>query len=187
MNKIELPEAQIKIAANVGMMRVLCSFGRTHRNGAVGCQWGWNIGGAIAEAAMAQWLGIPYDGSVNTFHSRPDVGEYEVRSTDRYNGNLIIRDCDALDSTIYILAITSDLPTVYLAGWITGKEAAQKEYIKAPDPSRPVCYFFPRWKLKPMEKLPLTKTQNESHNTGTQIRTGELREQDCTGTDPAVY
>lgn len=153
---VTLAPAEIALAVKVGAMR-LRSSGNTGRNPhrsqagrtdadrlrheAIGC---------MAEAAVAQHLGIPYAGTVNTFHAEPDVGPFEVRATDRRGGCLIVRDNDH-DNRPYVLCIGQgpDDPVVELRGWLYGWEAKQPGWLRDPHGRRP-CWMVPQYALHPV-------------------------------------
>ena len=152
---ITLDPAVADLARKVGAMR-LRSSGNTGRNphrSQAGRSDAERLRhehlGCLAEAAVAQRLGIPYDGSVNRFHDRPDVGAFEVRATDRRHGCLILRDNDHPDRP-YVLAVGDGVrPVIELRGWLWGWEGRRSEWLRDPHNRRP-CWMVPQSALRPI-------------------------------------
>lgn len=96
------------------------------------CPWMTDIEGAAAERALAKYMGVPWNGGVNTFKA-PDVATFQVRSTTLGHGSLILRHRDKKPDEIYVLVIgeckrrePSDRPHggKYIPiGWMTCREA----------------------------------------------------------------
>lgn len=155
---ITLSQADVCLAERVGMMRMRSS-GNTGRN-PHRSQAGRDDDrrrhherlGCMAEAAVAAHLGIPYEGTVNTFHNRPDVGPFEVRATDRVDGRLIVRDNDPPERP-YVLAVCDGVtPVVELRGWLYGWEARHRRWLRDPHGRRP-CWMVPQHHLHPVPPL----------------------------------
>lgn len=100
--------------------------------------------GACGEIAFCKWKGIYYDFSVDTYHSIPDVGVFEIRSTVLDSGSLIVRDNDA-DDRIYVLC-TGRPPLMKMRGWILGGDAKKDEWVRNPHGHRP-SWFVPQHEL----------------------------------------
>lgn len=155
---IRLSPTHAALAARVGLMRMRSS-GNTGRNphrSQAGRSDAERVAhevlGCMAEAAVAQHLGIPYDGSVNRFHGAPDVGPFEVRATDRRNGCLIVRDNDHPDRP-YVLATGDGVrPVMILVGWLYGWEARDGRWLRNPHGRRP-CWMVPQHALHPVPTL----------------------------------
>lgn len=107
--------------------------------------------GAIGERAFAKWIGVYGGDSVNTFHSIPDCGEFEVRATALKAGSLIVRNNDA-DERRFVLACVALDGRVILRGWLSGLEAKQERWKKDPGIRRP-SWFVPQVNLRKMENL----------------------------------
>lgn len=152
---IVVAPADAALAAKVGAMRMRASrnTGRNPHRSQEGRSdehrlWHETLG-CLAEAAVAQHLGIAYDGSVNRFHDRPDVGPFEVRATDRRDGCLILRDNDLPDRP-YVLAVgTGRDPVIELRGWLYGREGRRGEWLRDPHGRRP-CWMVPQASLRPV-------------------------------------
>lgn len=112
--------------------------------------------GAAGELAVAKHLGIPFEGSVNTFHKEPDVvmpsrngrpAGVDVRSTTRIaDGHLIIRDNDHIERP-FVLVIATGFPLrpLWIAGWAYGYEV-QPRHVRAPH-GKPKAWFIPQNEL----------------------------------------
>jgi hypothetical protein len=111
--------------------------------------WDYHIQGAIAETAVAKALDIHWQAEVNTF-KQPDVGAFQVRSTDRPYGRLILHNNDA-DDEIFILAI-GKIQQWYICGWCYGSEGKLPKYWEDPQGGRP-AYFVRQSALRKMDEL----------------------------------
>ena len=133
-------------AIDVGVRRFeqSCVHGLNH---ASTYQRGWlerlwqEVVGAAGERAFAKARGTYWDGSVNTFHHVPDVGQWEVRATDRPDGSLIIRDND--DPSRWYALVIADPPRFTIAGAILGAHARRPEWLRDPHGHRP-SWFVPQ-------------------------------------------
>lgn len=109
--------------------------------------WSLDIEGAFGELALAKFLGVTWSEDVNTFKSKPDVENFEVRTTTYPTGSLIVRHRDS-DDSVFVL-VTSATPVYQIRGWISGKEAKQEKWLKNPG-GRGAQYFVPQSNLHPM-------------------------------------
>jgi hypothetical protein len=111
--------------------------------------WQLNIEGALGELAVAKFLNIYWDGSVNTWKAN-DLQGIQVRTRSKNYYDLIVRDNDN-DDAIYILAIGKN--GVYnVMGWINGIDAKKEEW-KQTYGDRPSAYFVPQSKLNDINTL----------------------------------
>lgn len=155
-NIVELTNFNIFMAGMVGVSRHMKCIERSHGyKGINNRKRGWqdNCDGALGEAAFAQWLNVFWDGTPNTFRSRPDVSVYEVRTNAEPWGDLIIRDKDK-DDAAYVLVLSHDCPRFNVCGWMYGRDAKQERYRRRGDANRPEAWFVPQTDLQPIEKLP---------------------------------
>lgn len=107
--------------------------------------------GACGEIAVGKAADKFFVPSVGTFHRVPDcLKDYEVRSTDREDGCLIIRDNDS-DERRFILAIATG-ETVRLVGWMRGADAKKSEFLRDPHGYRK-AWFVPQQKLLRIEEV----------------------------------
>lgn len=101
--------------------------------------------GASGERAFCKARELYWDGSVNTFHGTADAGGlWEVRTTTRAEGRLIVRDNDA-PHRWYVLVI-ADPPRYSIAGYIRGAAARNPEWLDDPGDRRP-SWFVPQHAL----------------------------------------
>ena len=103
--------------------------------------------GARAELAVALHLGIPYEGTVNTFHRKPDVGGFEVRSTRLQDGKLLVRPNDH-DERPFIMVTTHGRRMV-LRGWAFGRAAKRHEWWRKWN-DKPGVWAMPQTALRPV-------------------------------------
>lgn len=128
--QIELTPVEMMIAGQVGTMRRVKSrqMGLKDKDlSSWKASWGNDFDGAAAEMALAKYLNVYWDGSVNSF-KQPDVGEFQVRSTNLLNGRLIIRPNDAVDDEIFVLVLTGEIPTISIVGWFRCGDAKKEKY-----------------------------------------------------------
>ncbi len=155
MTKISLKFQELDLAINTARLRMAVSIATKLKFGAKSGNRTWIkrfydevivVCGEIAVAKLGKFYFIP---GLNEFHVVPDVfRDVEVRSTDRDDGCLVIRDNDVLERR-FILAIVNGSDVV-LAGWIYGTEGAKSEYLRNPNNHVP-AWFIPSHKLRPME------------------------------------
>jgi hypothetical protein len=155
MTKISLKFQELDLAINTARLRMAVSIATKLKFGAKSGNRTWierffdeviGVCGEIAVAKLGKFYFIP---GLNEFHVVPDVfRDVEVRSTDRDDGCLVIRDNDVLGRR-FILAIVNGSDVV-LAGWIYGTEGAKSEYLRNPNNHVP-AWFIPINKLRPME------------------------------------
>ena len=155
MTKISLKFQEFDLAINTARLRMAVSIATKLKFGAKSGNRTWikrffdeviGVCGEIAVAKLGKFYFVP---GLNEFHVVPDVfRDVEVRSTDRYDGCLVIRDNDVLERR-FILAIVNDSDVV-LAGWIYGTEGAKSEYLGNPN-NNTSAWFIPINKLRPME------------------------------------
>lgn len=111
-------------------------------------RWDDEIEGASGEVAVAKAFGMYWDGSVNNFHNRPDLGPHEVRTTTLSDGSLIYRRHEPPDLK-YILVVGRS-PVYTIIGWLTGHEAmANDQWLRNPGGRRP-AWFVPQHALHPV-------------------------------------
>ena len=118
--------------------------------------WSIDVEGMLAEAAVAQAIGVVHAPVVGTLDTeRGDVGPgLQVRSTrygfDRANvGCLLLHDSDS-DTDKFILACGSN-GTYRIPGWIEGVHGKQSAFIKH-NKGR-WAYWVPQSALKPLDAL----------------------------------
>ena len=163
--KIELEWYEAEMAAKVGMARAFSSFRSKHdpyKYGLKKDEFGFfemDIRGAAAECAVAKGLGLYWDGSVDTFHEKADIGEdIEVRSVKDVQRHLLVRPEDPIEDRNYVLVV--DLwrkggePTYIIQGWLSGVECVQEEFkTDFGRPERPPCFGVPVSRLRGIDEL----------------------------------
>jgi len=142
ISTITLTPVEMMIAGQVGTMRRVKSRNQGYNAGKHTYKSDWNtdFDGACSEIALAKYLNIYWDGSVNSF-KRADVGQYQVRSTPRLDGRLIIRENDNNPDEIFVFITTGNLPTLHIIGSILCKEAKCDKF-KHED-----CWWIPQNEL----------------------------------------
>jgi len=150
--KIEISEIENQWASYAGLLRDE-EAKRNKRRNAYGCPGDQNEGplGAVGEFVASLAIGVPWRGP-GMFRGDDLVGGYQVRTTERLNGSLILRPKDPSDS-IYILVVGGPLKW-YVPGWILGRDGKLKEFWDSPGyGGRPSAYFIPQLALKPIKDL----------------------------------
>jgi len=121
--RVHLEKYELMMAAHVGVARQVnsCISGVENSVGNKDYSYRNCVEGAAAELVLAKYLGIYWDGSVDTFKGKPDVGQFEVRQTKYHNGRLVLQENDSRDST-YVL-VTGDCQDYIVQGWLPGRVA----------------------------------------------------------------
>jgi hypothetical protein len=105
--------------------------------------------GNMAEMAVAHHLGIPWDGAINRFHTKPDVGRFDVRATTLPGGRLILRDNDHGDRPFVLVTGDGLDGVMILRGWLWGHEGKIHKWLRDPHSRRP-CWMIPQSELHPV-------------------------------------
>ena len=142
---VELSSREMIQGAFVGMMRQVENV-KKQRPDAYGADasrgWQIHIEGCLGEMAFAKHMGLYWSGA-NEFQAH-DVGEYEIRTTPRNFGDLILHPGDD-DDAKYVL-VTGHNGIYEVRGWIFGKEGKNQEWWRDPLGNRP-AYFVPQREL----------------------------------------
>jgi hypothetical protein len=134
-------------AAQVGVMRQVQNLkrGRADAYGAsTSMGWQYHIEGAMGEMAVAKAFNLYWNGNLGNL-SAGDVGDIQVRTSSRTNGDLIMHPRDR-DKDRFIL-VTGGNGDYNLRGWVLGSEGKLQEYWRDPAGGRP-AYFVPQGKLR---------------------------------------
>ena len=147
MVEVKLSPTEIYAGAQAGVLRQvqnLTSDGSKPTRGLENnaSDWQLHIEGVLAEQAVAKHLNVYFSGKGQ--RGDKDVGDYEVRTTDRANGRLLIRQTDSDDS--FYLLCTGLNGTYQIHGGIHGRDAKQDKYWDASLP-RP-CWAVPQSDLR---------------------------------------
>ena len=156
MQVIELSKMEFEFASFVGLQRTTARVygGSLHAYGADVSKglFDSNLGGALAEYAVAKYLGCYWSQQPENMRL-PDVGGIvEVRSTPHADGLLRLHDRDK-DEAPYVLALTYDLPKVYLVGWMTGAAGKDARFFGDKWNNNRPAFWVPQSELSPMEDL----------------------------------
>ena len=124
----------------------------------------WDVGAAMAEVAVARYLGQPWTGRLDGEY-RPDVSDVGTNIEVRYatgHGPLRIRerDLEKRPSTIYVLAWIDSVWTddqVHLPGWITIGEAVEVAIKQTRFEN--IVYEIEPQHLRPMNRLKCQPTE----------------------------
>jgi hypothetical protein len=153
---VRLTQAEIRWAYDIGMARMAESTSRgwqparsQDRDLELRRRYEW--AGCMGELAVAKWAGIEWSASVNTFHSEPDVGPWDVRTTIGHGRCLIVRDNDH-EERVVVLVSTMEPGRLYLRGWLYAGDARQPRWLRDPHGKRP-SWFVPPGELEPVEVL----------------------------------
>ena len=137
----------MQAAAQVGVTRYVLwrSDGLQHRNG-MSEEDGWraNIEGACGEMAAAKFLGVYWNGSINTYRKGGDLGaNIEVKTRSRHDYDLLVRTYDVAKPKVYVL-VTGNAPDFRVRGWIVldGPQDCKDEWLKT-YANRPEAWFIP--------------------------------------------
>jgi hypothetical protein len=122
--------SELTVAGQIGVLRRVASLqkGRDdqgHYSEEGPTDWAMDIDGAVAEIGFAKYRNVFCIPTINTFKAH-DVAGYQIRSTTRTDGRLIIRPGD-FDDDDFILAITK-APRVLLVGMINARQAKVPEF-----------------------------------------------------------
>jgi hypothetical protein len=149
--KVRLESYEIAMAATVGSRRQLSAIlkgskprfaeqraGQLHDN---------HIRAAMAECAVAKFLGVYWGGHVDTYTKLPDVAEYEIRYSTR--SDLKVKNNDEG----IVISVTGDPPDFIIAGWMHAEDAKQERYTNDFGNGGPAAYFVPHGSLNSIKDL----------------------------------
>lgn len=114
--------------------------------------------GACGEIAFAKLMGVYWDGSINTFGSCGDVGEFQVRTTDSREKHLIIRPGDKNCDTF--VSVRAEDSNYYVMGYQNAAYAKRKEWLKDTENGRPPMYLVPDEELRDVTELVIAYHEN---------------------------
>lgn len=152
---IQLTNHELMMAALVGVMRHVGSLKRGLQP-KHGCKedecWQVHLEGACGEAALAKYLNLFWDGTVNTFKRGGDVGEFQVRTRSRHDYELLIRHDDPPEKIYWL--VTGLAPSYVIRGWMRGSEVMMHEDWYKSHGGRPPAWFAPQRFLHPPTEDP---------------------------------
>jgi hypothetical protein len=140
--EIILTAPEIMLGATAGIMRQVeniklkskAYYGAGHER-----DWQYNIEGALGEMALSKYLGVYWKGKSRKRET--DVAHYDVRTSSRANGDLILHPDDPDDRTFWLLTGFNGTYTVH--GCIVAAEGKKEEYWRDPAGNRP-AFFVPQ-------------------------------------------
>lgn len=140
--QIELAWHEYAMASEIGRLRQLTSVrrGSADKHGFTGLGWSEHIEGACGEMAVSKFLGVYWDGGIDTFKSADIGATVQVRTRSSHSYELIVRP-DDYDEDIYVL-VTGKCPTYRIWGYISGINAKRDDYLQTHG-NRPAAYFIP--------------------------------------------
>jgi hypothetical protein len=164
---VVLDEKELARACSVGENRQAESVrkGDVDAHGFDGDGLAIHVMGACGELAVAKVLELDWSAPVNTYKSGGDVGELQVRTSDKFLkskglpalrpkcSRLIIRPGD--DSKAMFVLVWRLGPNQYeVAGYMKGAEAKQAQWwVANPSNGRPPAYFVPHIELMDVKRL----------------------------------
>lgn len=134
-------------AASIGIRRQIAAVAKGRDPGTRPENEGWSahVVGALGELAYAKWRKVYWPATVGRPDYDGDVGDAEVRSTERVNGRLLLKTADPEDRA-YILVVVQNCQCI-IHGWLWGHEAKKPDYWDATMPSP--CFAVPQRDLHP--------------------------------------
>lgn len=146
--EIELRPEEWYIGAYVGFRRHAHSLYRRNARALSGDSrdgWDMHIQGAMAEMALAKYLGRFWALAREPDRTGGDVGPgIDVKWSRRADARLLVQRDDATDATYWL--VTGGPPMFAVRGCITGGYAKQDKWWCEPVPGRP-CFAVPQGEL----------------------------------------
>jgi hypothetical protein len=163
---IKLRYSEALLAAVVGIIRQLEDLlkDRIPTQGATAFDcWGYHIGGAMGEMAVAKWLNVFWSGKLGIL-TPGDVGDFEVRTRSGDWHDLIIYEKDLSNSKF--IHVTGHKFVYTIHGWIYGHEGQKKEYWSDPTKKNRWAFFVPQANLRDLDTLHQDEdSNNQPHQT----------------------
>lgn len=126
--------------------------GRAHAHGFKGLGFDEHWMGCVSENAVARWRNVYWD---SLKLGVVDCHDVQVRAVLEIGRRLILHPEDPDDQPyISVLIDLSALPTVFLRGWIMGRDGKRQEFWCDPEGKKRHAFFVPNKLLRPMSTLP---------------------------------
>jgi hypothetical protein len=142
--KVTLTSYEQQQAAVTGMTRQIAAIaaGKRDKAGFKSDPWGAHIESASSELAVAKYLNVFWDSTVDTYQDENlgDVQGLEVRWTKYSTGKLSVHSRDYANKP-YVLVV-GGIPDYYIKGWMTAGEAQEIGILQNPDKSPSQHYWF---------------------------------------------
>ncbi len=164
---VVLSWSELSVAADVGKYRHIRSLQKNLKdkhgfNGDDG--WTIHVEGAAGEMAFAKAMNVYWSMACDVFKA-PDIGgNVQIRTRSKDDYELIVRPGDS-DTDAFVL-MTGKAPHFCIKGWVTGKEAKQKEWSKA-YANRPAAFFVPQSALHDLSTLVIQSEVGDIYNSVT--------------------
>ena len=153
MTDVTLEWHEYAMAAEIGKLRMLASIrrGSHHKYGMTKHGWTEHIEGSAAELAVAKYLDIYWNGSVDTFKRAADVGQnIEVRWRSNPEWDLIVRPDD--DDDAWFVLVVGACPNYRILGAMRGRDGKQDGWRQEYGGRTP-AFFVPQAHLHPIEQV----------------------------------
>ena len=108
-----------------------------------------DVEGACAECAFAKYLGVYWEARTDPDRTVGDVGGWQVRSTVRDDGHLLLHREDA-DAGRYVL-VTGRAPRLTVRGAIVARAGKRAEWWRQPRVDKSACFYVPQAALEPVD------------------------------------
>lgn len=170
MVRVELTDSELAIGHMIGTMR-RAALDMRHSEYRLD-EFADHIVGVYGELAVAKALDIYWDASVNTFKSRPDVGQLEVRCT-RYlppRAMLYCSDRDDDDAS-FVLVCQESRREYHVVGWAKGSEIKSRGVRRALVEGRGPKHWLQCDRLNSLDELRIS-TQSTPHDVPNDLRMG---------------
>ena len=156
MEIIELNQTEFEFASYIGLQRcshnLFANFAPAYGADKIKGLFDFNCIGCCSELAVAKYLNCFWPTKQHDLLV-PDVGGVvEVRSTPYADGFLRMHDKDN-NQAPYVLALTYDLPKIYLVGWVLGSAGKDQKYWGDKWGNNRPAFWVPQGDLLPMSEL----------------------------------
>lgn len=155
--EVRLEWHEVLMGAHIGIQREIEAIKKLSRDRRPNIAHSWDQGvrGALGEMAACKALGVFWDGSVNTYRTRPDIPpNIQVRTRplddERTQYDLIVRSSDKTTDNFVLVAGQRNVFIV--RGWIGGEEARRDEWSRNYG-GHERAWFVPRTALRPIAEL----------------------------------
>ena len=122
--KVKLEKYEVLAAAQVGVLRQ-CQV--LERKTACEAPWQAHVEAACAEMAFAKLAGWYWSYSAGVFRREKDVGNVQVRHTEKPDGRLIVTDADE-DNDVFVL-VRGRAPEFDVVGWAYGRDVKRRARV----------------------------------------------------------
>ena len=145
MTQVILDWAEMILAAQAGVLRqvenikkgVKPAYGAGNEK-----DWQYGIEGAMGEFALAKYLGVFWHGKGKMWGN--DVGVYQVRTSSRLDGDLILHPKDDDEKTYWL--VTGLNGNYWIRGYIKAIDGKKDHWWRDPAGGRP-AFFVPQSEL----------------------------------------